>query len=285
MSRLGIFNSIDDPAFIAYGEGRLIKSNLAFTAMLGPVTAWQLITDLWPEMNDVLRSALAASSMGKQLRVDVAAKSADGRDLVFDVRLSALDDRESDDNSLVVVARDVTADRTRANLLEIQATTDPLTGAFNRGQMEVLLDQAIRSARRRKMTECFIFIFIDIDDFKTINDSHGHDEGDRILKPIARVLHENLRNSDVVGRFGGDEFAVILTDSDPDSGPVKAQQIARILNLIPANTSDIGINVSIGLTVFPIENDRVEDVVKRTDTAMYSAKEAQSVKVEVWENG
>jgi diguanylate cyclase (GGDEF)-like protein len=283
MSRLGIFNSIDDPAFIAYGEGRLIESNLAFTAMLGPVTARQLITDLWPEMNDVLRSALAASSMGKQLRVDVAAKSADGRDLVFDVRLSALDDRESDDNSLVVVARDVTADRTRSNLLEIQATIDPLTGAFNRGQKEVLLDQAIRSARRRKVTGCFIFI--DIDDFKTINDSHGHDEGDRILKRIVRVLHENLRNSDVVGRFGGDEFAAILTDSDPDSGPVKAQQIARILNLIPTNTSDIGINVSIGLTVFPIENDRVEDVVKRTDTAMYRAKEAHSGKVEVWENG
>jgi len=214
MSRLVIFNSIDDPDFIAYGEGRLIKSNLAFTAMLRPVTARQLITDLWPEMNDVLRSALAASSMGKQLRVDVAAKSADGRDLVFDVRLSALDDRESDDNSLVIAARDVTADRTRANTLEIQATTDPLTGAFNRGQMEVLLDQAIRSARRRKMIGCFIFT--DIDYFKTINDSHGHDEGDRILKRIARVLHENLRNSDVVGRFGGDEFAAILTDSDPD---------------------------------------------------------------------
>jgi PleD family two-component response regulator len=214
MSRLVIFNSIDDPDFIAYGEGRLIKSNLAFTAMLRPVTARQLITDLWPEMNDVLRSALAASSMGKQLRVDVDAKSADGRDLVFDVRLSALDDRESNDNSLVVVARDVTADRTRANILEIQATTDPLTGAFNRGQMEVLLDQAIRSARRRKMIGCFIFT--DIDYFKTINDSHGHDEGDRILKRIARVLHENLRNSDVVGRFGGDEFAAILTDSDPD---------------------------------------------------------------------
>jgi len=161
-----------------------------------------------------LRSALAASSMGKQLRVDVDAKSADGRDLVFDVRLSALDDRESDDNSLVIAARDVTADRTRANTLEIQATTDPLTGAFNRGQMEVLLDQAIRSARRRKMIGCFIFT--DIDYFKTINDSHGHDEGDRILKRIARVLHENLRNSDVVGRFGGDEFAAILTDSDPD---------------------------------------------------------------------
>ena len=173
MSRLVIFNSIDDPDFIAYGEGRLIKSNLAFTAMLRPVTARQLITDLWPEMNDVLRSALAASSMGKQLRVDVDAKSADGRDLVFDVRLSALDDRESNDNSLVVVARDVTADRTRANILEIQATTDPLTGAFNRGQMEVLLDQAIRSARRRKMIGCIIFI--DIDYFKTINDSHGHD--------------------------------------------------------------------------------------------------------------
>ena len=283
MSSLGIFNSIDDPAFIADSEGRLIESNTAFTVTLGSAAEMQLITDVWPEMEGVWSSALAASSAGKQLRADVSAKSADGRDLVFDVRLSALADGESDGNALVAVARDVTADRSRVNNLEIQATLDPLTGAFNRGQLEVLLDQAIRSARRRKVTGCFIFI--DIDDFKSINDSYGHDEGDRVLKQIVAVLHKNLRDSDVVGRFGGDEFVAILTDSDPDLGPIKAQQIASALNEITASEGGAGINVSIGLTVFPIENDRVEDIVKRADVAMYQAKEMQGRTVEVWESG
>lgn len=283
MSILEIFNSIDDPAFTADSEGRIVESNPAFTVMLGTVTPRQLITDVWPEMEYVWRSALSASSAGKQMRVDVSAKSVDGRDLVFDVRLSALKDHESTDNVLVAVARDVTADRSRANHLEIQATIDPLTGAFNRRQLEVLLDQAIRSARRRKVTGCFIFI--DIDNFKSINDSHGHDEGDRVLKRIVAVLHENLRDSDVVGRFGGDEFAAILTDSDPDSGPIKAQQVAIALGEITVKGGDKGIKASIGLTVFPIENDRVEDILKRADVAMYRAKEAQGRMVEVWESG
>lgn len=283
MSLLGIFNSIADPAFIADSEGRLIESNPALTALLGSTEARQLVTDVWPEMEDVWKSALSASSAGKQLRIDVAAKSIDGRDRIFDVRLSALDDHETADNLLVAVARDVTADRTRSSHLEIQATIDPLTGAFNRRQLEVLLDQAIRSARRRKVTGCFIFI--DIDDFKSLNDSYGHDEGDRVLNRVVAVLQENLRDSDVVGRYGGDEFAVILTDSDPDSGPIKARQVASALNEIMATGSDQGITVSIGLTVFPVENDRVEDVVKRADVAMYSAKQSQGRTVEVSENG
>jgi diguanylate cyclase (GGDEF)-like protein len=202
---------------------------------------------------------------------------------MFDVRLPALVDHESDGNALVAVARNVTADRTRANHLEIQATIDPLTGAFNRRQLEVLLDQAIRSARRRKVTGCFIFI--DIDNFKSVNDSYGHDEGDRVLKRIVAVLHENLRDSDVVGRFGGDEFAAILTDSDPESGPIKAEQVARALGEITAEGSEEGIKASIGLTVFPIENDRVEDILKRADVAMYRAKDAQGRAVEAWESG
>jgi diguanylate cyclase len=103
-----------------------------------------------------------------------------------------------------------------------------LTSAYNRRQLEVLLTQAIRSARRRKKVGSFILI--DVDNFKWINDNFGHDQGDRVLKQISEVLHKNLRNFDVIGRLGGDEFGVILTDSNEEFGSLKALQIAKALN-------------------------------------------------------
>jgi len=282
MSRLGIFESISDPAFVADNEGRLIESNLACDEMLGSSEIGRPITEVWPQAAEFWQPALAAGAAGKQLRVDIRANTADGRDLVFDIRIYPVSDSETGDEIVVGVARDVTAERFQAHELEIKATIDPLTGAFNQGQIEVLLSQSIRSARRRKTTGCFIFI--DIDDFKSINDSFGHDEGDRVLKKIVDVLHENLRDSDVVARIGGDEFGAILTDSDPVSGPVKAQQIGAALNAISVNESTHKIFVSMGLTVFPLEGDQAADVIKRADLALYRAKRAQTREVEVWES-
>ena len=180
------------------------------------------------------------------------------------------------------VARDVTAERMHASHLEIQATIDPLAGAYNRGQLEVLLTQSIRSARRRKTTGCFIFL--DIDDFKSINDSFGHDVGDRVLKEIVSVLETNLRDSDVIGRLGGDEFAAILTDATSVSGPIKAEQLAVALGNIVIKGHDSGVNVSIGLAVFPEKGERALDVIKRADAAMYQAKRVPGQNVQVWES-
>ena len=201
---------------------------------------------------------------------------------MFDVRIFIVDDIGSPDELVVGVARDVTAERIHASHLEVQATIDPLTCAYNRGQFEVLLTQAIQSARRRKTTGCLIFL--DIDNFKSLNDSYGHDAGDRVLKQIVSVLHENLRASDVVGRLGGDEFGAILTDSDPTSGQVKARQLANALSEIKLSGQEEGIEVSIGLAAFPSQRERASDVIKRADTAMYRAKQTQGRNVEVWES-
>jgi diguanylate cyclase (GGDEF)-like protein/PAS domain S-box-containing protein len=282
MSRLGIFESIVDPAFVADTEGSLIESNSTFDELLGSSQIGLQIAEVWPQAAEFWQPALAAGASGKQLRVDIRANAVDGRELVFDVRMFQVDDYETGERTVVGVARDVTAERFQAHEMEINATTDSLTGAFNQGQMEVLLSQAIRSARRRKTTSCFIFI--DVDDFKSINDTYGHDEGDSVLTRIVGVLHANLRDSDVIARIVGDEFGVILTDSDPVSGPVKAAQIRLALNAVAVNGNPNGILVSIGLTVFPLENDQAGDVIKRADTAMYTAKRTQSQEVEVWGN-
>jgi diguanylate cyclase (GGDEF)-like protein/PAS domain S-box-containing protein len=280
MSRLGILESTDDPAFIADDAGQIVETNKAFQKIFGSVISEDQNAQPWPELIPFWKPAKAANASGKQLRVDVKANAISSRELVFDVRLFDINEAGSSTKLVAGVARDVTAERAHASDLEVQATIDPLTGAYNHGQIEILLSQAIRTARRRKITGCFIFI--DADNFKSINDSFGHDEGDRVLKQIVTVLKENLRDSDVVARFGGDEFGAILTDSDPVSGPIKAQQLADALKDISIEGRDDGVAVSIGLAVYPNSGETAYDVIKQADTAMYKAKATEGKSVEVW---
>ncbi len=288
MSRLGIFESISDVVFIVDRDGRVVEANDAFDVFFGapgsdPDGSGHSILDIWPEMSEFWQPALAASESGKQLRVDIAAVDRAGQSLVLDVRLFLTGGHDTTSNSVAVVARDVTADRDRTKHLEIRATTDPLTGAYNRNQLEILLTQAMRSAKRRKTTGSFLFL--DIDNFKQINDSYGHDEGDQVLKIFVSVLRSNLRDSDIVARFGGDEFGIILADSDLESGLAKARQLVDVLGKIkPADNSE-GIVVSIGLAVFPGHGDYASDIIKSADVAMYRAKRDPGRTVMAWEAG
>lgn len=284
MSHLGIFESIEDLVFVTNTHGNIVETNRALSTTLGTNQPLQPVTDIWPEIADIWESSLAAANSGKQLRVDVSAMSVDGRELIFDVRTFAIDQTDSSERLIVAVARDVTAERKNAKLLEIQATTDGLTSVYNKTQLAILLSQSISSAQRRKVTGCFLFI--DVDKLKIINDDLGHDEGDRVLREISKLLQETLRDSDIVGRLGGDEFRVILTDASKESGAMKAHQIANVLNSsITIDDSDnaTGLEVSIGLAVFPESGDYAKDVIKRADTAMYRAKKHPGSSVEVWE--
>lgn len=288
MSRLGIFESISDLVFLADLDGRMIEANDAFALFFGsgdvtPNSARQSILDIWPEIGEFWQPALAAAESGKQLRVDIEAIGREGRILVLDVRLSMIRSADSATNSVAVVARDVTADRDHVKSLEIQATTDPLTGAYNRNQLEVLLTQAIRSALRRKTTGCFLYL--DIDRFKQINDTYGHDAGDQVLKTIVSVLQKNLRASDVIARLGGDEFGAVLIDTDLGSGLAKAQRLVdAVSDIKPVDSSD-SIGVSIGLAVFPQHGDYASDTIKSADMAMYRAKRDPERTIMAWDAG
>jgi len=288
MSRLGIFESISDAVAIADPAGRLIETNDAFDSFFGPrgpgtVEPAGSILEIWPELVEFWQPTIAANEAGRHLRVDVPATDSEGRRLVFDVRLFLTDGDDSVAGSIAVVARDVTADRERVKNLEVQATTDHLTGAFNRNQLEILLTQAIRSARRRKTSGCFLFL--DIDQFKQINDKYGHVEGDITLKKVATVLKDNLRASDVVARFGGDEFGAVLPDSDQDFGLIKAQRLVTVLGEIKPADENVGMAVSIEIAVFPEHGDYASDIIRAADIAMYGAKRDPNRSVMVWEAG
>ncbi|GAB6058838.1 GGDEF domain-containing response regulator [Desulfonatronum parangueonense] len=157
--------------------------------------------------------------------------------------------------------------------LRYLATTDELTGLWNRRKFMELLHREIERARR--YGHGFTLLMLDIDHFKCINDSFGHAAGDRVLEHLAGMLNSALRTPDVSGRFGGEEFAVIL----PETGVHGAEVIAeRLRNTIAAEQvhvqgGSISYTVSIGAATFASDTSSADDLLKRADDALYKAKQ------------
>ena len=158
---------------------------------------------------------------------------------------------------------------------EYLATRDALTGLPNRVLLHDRLEQGIVNAARLKTG--FGFMFIDLDRFKTINDSLGHDVGDELLKRVASRLTACVRASDTVARLGGDEFAVILEnlgdDDDEGAQAVAEKMIAAMAAPMLVNNQHLNTSCSIGISLYPADGNDSAALMKAADVAMYYAKE------------
>lgn len=167
-------------------------------------------------------------------------------------------------------------DQLRASVTQTieMAVTDPLTGLHNRryldSHLETLLDRAM--ARRRPLS----VLIADLDRFKAINDSHGHDGGDEVLREFARRLKQNVRGIDLVCRFGGEEFAVVMPDTDAAVAETVAERIRAAVAGKPFVVNRAGktadVTVSVGVSSLQRGGDAVADLMKRADLALYDAK-------------
>ena len=173
---------------------------------------------------------------------------------------------------VVTTLRDVTAERALQRDLAYRATHDELTGMENvRAWGETL---SAEGERRRGPGHGAAVIFIDLDDFKGINDSYGHPTGDTVLAETARRIRDCLRASDVAARVGGDEFAALLRDvRNAEDARVVARRLADALREpIVVGPDSIGCKASIGLA-YTEEQERIDALVRQADTALYAAKE------------
>jgi len=187
---------------------------------------------------------------------------ATGDMLVLERRLNDTIDR--------LVTECVVAYFDRATLeLANQARRDPLTQLLNHqaftDQLEAELDRAGRYGHGLTL------VFFDIDAFKAINDTHGHQEGDRILREVAKLLHDGRRGSDIAGRMGGDEFAVALIESEPDAGE---PFVARLGQRLAAGAFPPGFGISAGRAHFPSEARTSVKLFRLADQRLYEAKRA-----------
>lgn len=150
------------------------------------------------------------------------------------------------------------------------ARTDALTGIANRRSMQESLDHAVALAGRHGTP--FAALLIDIDRFKTVNDTYGHDAGDTVIRSVAGTLTIAARDVDRVARWGGEEFLVLLHHTDGDAAMVAAQRIRRAVTAthLPAPLADLKLTVSIGVAVL---SDRdTDEMIRQADAALYSAK-------------
>jgi len=192
----------------------------------------------------------------------------------FDVSVYRISLKYQGQPAIQMVARDISIRKKLEYQLSFQATHDPLTGISNRSALLDRMSDAITYARRNSLPVWVAFI--DLDRFKFINDHYGHRAGDQILTGISSRLRSILRSNDILGRYGGDEFIVVLR-----GGPefeMSPETLERIMQAVAEPTKIDGhslfVNCSVGVSVFPQDGDSPQQLLEMADAAMYRAKQS-----------
>ena len=154
--------------------------------------------------------------------------------------------------------------------LELLATQDPLTNVRNARAFTDQLAQEL--GRNRRYGRPLALIYLDLDDFKRVNDAHGHDTGDAVLRLVAEAMNSAVRAADVVGRLGGDEFAVLMPETDGTVAHAAATRLAHDIRTVFRGTPSV--TASIGVVSTTGGNVPTEELLRRADQAMYEAKRA-----------
>lgn len=169
------------------------------------------------------------------------------------------------------------------------ATLDALTGFYNRRQLEERIKQEVSGAKRQKRNLCTIMT--DIDYFKNVNDTYGHAAGDLVLKNVSSVIKHQLRDYDIAGRYGGEEFAIILPYTKIEEAQMVAQRLRRAventkIDISKVNTDAdekiIGVTISLGISEYK-NGDNEKTLLQKADKALYKAKESGRNRAEVYE--
>ncbi|OIO71065.1 MAG: hypothetical protein COW19_00365 [Zetaproteobacteria bacterium CG12_big_fil_rev_8_21_14_0_65_55_1124] len=187
---------------------------------------------------------------------------------------------ELDKPYLLSIVRDIT-ERKRAEAelqilqeqLREQVLHDPLTGLYNRRYLDETIKRELTRAERNKQPVGIVMC--DLDHFKLVNDTHGHLAGDEVLRVFAELLKKHARGSDIVCRFGGEEFVMFL----PEMSPAVAYQRAELLRMelakkrITLGATVIQVTASFGVAAFPENGETMDSLIRAVDAAMYQAKE------------
>lgn len=271
-------------------DGSFVYANRRLTALLG-YDSDRVIGDTWTDIldpDDFWPAAgwfdqLVGAGDGATSRVQVRVMSTRGMRLEVELHGT---NQVGDPliNGIIVSVRDIGEIKNMQRILEERndrlahaATHDPLTGLSNRSAFVGAVDDAITNRRDAGVEGDIVVLFCDLDDFKDVNDSYGHQVGDRVLEEIAQRLSATVRASDVLARYGGDEFTVLLGDDAPV--PVVSALVARLTSALtePLLIGGIttGVGVSIGVSRLPLADADVDLLLSEADAAMYERKRAR----------
>ena len=161
------------------------------------------------------------------------------------------------------------ATRAKAELMELQATTDPLTGVANRRRLDEELERLI--ARARRYDQPLSVVLIDLDGFKTVNDSYGHEVGDQVLVETVDRLQAAIREADLLGRWGGEELLLLAADTDHPAACALGERCRRAIASSPMQHAGVTVTASLGVASLGPDDD-ARALLRRADLAMYTAK-------------
>lgn len=190
---------------------------------------------------------------------------------------------------LCLVIYDVTDVATnRRQLMQVNqelqrlSSTDRLTGLYNRGYWEEALK--LEYARHSRYGNLSSLIMFDIDHFKKVNDTYGHPTGDRVIQSVANVVREHVRDADVCGRYGGEEFALLLPDTDKAGGQVLAERLRQAMEntTVLHEGKSVSVTISLGVADLSVPAADYKELIERADQALYSSKKGGRNRVTVY---
>ena len=280
---LSILKSINDGVIVIDSHGHVLDINPAARSLLGLSPREQPDSD-WAKgfcaraadgMTEIEHEdlPLVRACRGKKFSNQVAAyQSADYVDTILSINGQGLYDSSRSLVGGVITFRDITDSMRRTVELEQQAQYDELTQLPNRRLFTRQLRKAMGRAQRNDHN--LALLFIDLDRFKSVNDTLGHDIGDDLLRQVAARLNKNLRVGDFTGRWGGDEFVVCLEEfGESENAAAAAQKLVLVLSeKYDVKGSEVYATPSIGIAIYPGSGDTAEKLIKAGDLAMYQAK-------------
>ncbi len=284
------FRLLYERAPVAYQSldrhGRILEVNEAWLAQLGyppEAVIGHLFSEfLAPGQGNLLQDRFCQFlATGEVHGADFDIVSKDGDILVFEVEGRIGRDAEGRFKQTHCVLHNITERKALERRLAHLAATDALTGLANRRHF---LDQmALALARQKRYDTPTALLMLDLDWFKTVNDRYGHAAGDEVLRHASTVMASSLRRIDLIGRLGGEEFAILLPDTEADGAHEFAERLRQLVASQPARTgpSDIPITLSIGVTLFVAHDDDIDTILARADRALYRAKENGRNRVEL----
>lgn len=219
------------------------------------------------------REVKTALAQGRSFSVEYALVRKDGSELwVWERGRGVV---EGDGETLLEgIVLDISDRKKLESELEELATRDPLTGLYNRRELSRLLEEELERARRYQRS--LALLWIDFDHFKDVNDTYGHAAGDSVLKSVSRLLEDSVRSVDWVGRFGGEEFVIVLPEMEMAEARDTADRLRQQVSAAPQPLGDgntVPLTISIGVAVYPGHGVTGAQLRAAADRAMYRAKE------------